>query len=104
MARVATRRMARRATVGEVVNTIALSPQIFKRLQSKQEELTEEEEMKQQQRMAIMEDLLKKIRSKGRMPKIVGGFRSCLRRIVRKHGPTQDGRIPRRNGTSGWNT
>ena len=27
------------------------------------------------------------------MPEIVGGPRSCLRRIVRKHGPTQDGRI-----------
>ena len=26
------------------------------------------------------------------MPKAVGGSRSCLRRIVRKRGPTQDGR------------
>ena len=34
---------------------------------SKHEELTEEEEMKQQQRMAIMIDLRKKIRSKGSM-------------------------------------
>ena len=39
----------------------------MQRLQSKQEELTEEEEMKQQQRMAVMKDLIKKIRSKGRM-------------------------------------
>ena len=38
----------------------------LQRLQSKQEELTEEE-MKQQQRMAVMSDLIKKIRSKGRM-------------------------------------
>ena len=38
----------------------------LQRWQSKQEELTEEE-MKQQQRMAIMEDLVKKIRSIGRM-------------------------------------
>ena len=36
----------------------------MQRLQSKQEELTEEEEMKQQQRMAIMKDLIKKNRSK----------------------------------------
>ena len=32
-----------------------------------QEESTEEEEMKQQQRMGIMKDLMRKIRSKGRM-------------------------------------
>ena len=38
----------------------------LQRLQSKQEESTEEEEMKQQ-RMAIRKDLTKKIRSKGRM-------------------------------------
>ena len=37
------------------------------RLQSKQEESTGEEEMKQQQRMKIMKELTKKIRSKGRM-------------------------------------
>ena len=39
----------------------------LQRLQSKQEEATEEEEMKQQLRMAIMKDLIRKIRSKGRM-------------------------------------
>ena len=39
----------------------------MQRLQSKQEESTEAEEMKQQQRMAIMEDLIRKIRSKERM-------------------------------------
>ena len=39
----------------------------MQRLQSKQEDLTEEEEMKQQQRMAIMKDLKKKIGSKGSM-------------------------------------
>ena len=38
-----------------------------KNLFFKQEELTEEKEMKQQQRMAIMTDLMKKIRSKGSM-------------------------------------
>ena len=37
------------------------------RLPSKQAESTEEEEMKQQQRMKIMKDLTRKIRSKGRM-------------------------------------
>ena len=37
------------------------------RLQSKPEESTAEEEMKQHQRMAIMRDRIKKIRSKGRM-------------------------------------
>ena len=37
------------------------------RLQSKQDESTEEEEMKQQQRMATVEDQIKKIRSKGRV-------------------------------------
>ena len=39
----------------------------MQRLQSKQEELTEKEEMKQQQRMAVMEDLIKKMRSNGSM-------------------------------------
>ena len=38
----------------------------LQRLQSKQEDLAEEEEMKQQQRMKIMQDLTEKIRSKGR--------------------------------------
>ena len=39
----------------------------LQRQQSKQDQLTEGEEMKQQQRMNIMKDLTKKIRSKGRM-------------------------------------
>ena len=39
----------------------------MQRLQSKQEDSAEEEETKQQQRMVIMKELLKKIRSKGRM-------------------------------------
>ena len=39
----------------------------LQRLQSKQEDSTEDEEMKQQQRMAIMKDLIKEIRSKGSM-------------------------------------
>ena len=30
------------------------------------------------------------------MPKIVGWVAELLDRIVRKHGPTQDGRIPSR--------
>ena len=39
----------------------------LQRLQSKQEDSREDEEMKQQQRMTFMKDLIKKIRSKGRM-------------------------------------
>ena len=39
----------------------------LQRQQSKQEDLTEVGEMKQQQRMAIIEDLIRNIRSKGRM-------------------------------------
>ena len=39
----------------------------LQRLQGKQEEPTEGEEMKQQQRMQIIQDLTRKIRSKGRM-------------------------------------
>ena len=39
----------------------------LQRLRIKQEGLTEEEEMMQQQKMAIMKDPMKKIRSKGSM-------------------------------------
>ena len=39
----------------------------LQRQQSKQEELTEEEETKHQQRMVIMKDLVRKTRSKGRV-------------------------------------
>ena len=39
----------------------------LQRLQNKQEESTEGEEMKQQQRMKIMKDVIMKIRLKGRM-------------------------------------
>ena len=45
----------------------ALFREYLQRLQSKQEDPVEEEEMNQQQRIKIMEDLTKKIRSKGRM-------------------------------------
>ena len=44
------------------------------------------------------------IKRKHGCQKTVGGSRSCLRRIVRKHGRTQDGRIPCRNGMNGWST
>ena len=56
--------------------------------------------------MVVMKDLMKKIRSKGRMDAKENdcGSRSCWRRIVRKHGSTQDGKIPCRNGTNGWST
>ena len=39
----------------------------LQRLQSRQDESAEEEEMKQQKRINFMKDLTKKIRSKGRM-------------------------------------
>ena len=54
----------------------------LQRLQSKQEELTEEEEMKQQQRMAIVKDLLKTIGSKrkhGCRKPLVGRGAACKR-------------------------
>ena len=74
------------------------------RLQCKQEESTEEEEMKQQQKRMIMEDLTRKIRSKGRMDaeRSDGGFLNCWRQTVRKRGFTQDGKILCRNGIIGW--
>ena len=57
----------------------------LQRLQGKQEELTEEEEMKQQQRMVVMKDLIRKIRSKGKWTlRIDGGFLSLWRQIVKK--------------------
>ena len=77
----------------------------MQRLHSKQEELTEEEEMKQQQRMVIMKDLIRKIRSKGRMDAqnrwLVSEF---LATDCEKHGFTQDGKILCRNGKTGWRT
>ena len=74
------------------------------RLQSKQEELTEEEEMKQQQRMAIMKDLIKKIRSKGRMDAKNPWWVSELLAKDSEKASTQDGIIQCRNGMNGWNT
>ena len=51
------------------------------RLQSKQEESTEEQEMEQQQKMAIMKGLMKKIRSKGRMD---AKYRWCVSELLAK--------------------
>ena len=78
----------------------------MQRLQSKQEELTDEEEMKQQQRMAIVKDLTKKIKGSmdAQKKKTLVGLGVAWRQIVKKHGPTQDGRIPCKNGMNGWNT
>ena len=39
----------------------------MQRQQRKQEELTEEEEMKHQEKLMILKDLMRKVRSKGRM-------------------------------------
>ena len=77
----------------------------MQRLQSKQEESKEEEELKQQQRTAIMKDLIRKIRSKGMMDaKNRWWVAELLAKDCEKHGPTQGGRIPCRNGTNGRNT
>ena len=63
-------------------------------------ESIEEEEMKQQ-RMVIMKDLIRKIRSKERVDAENRWWVSELL-AVRKRGFTQDGKIPCRNGTIGW--
>ena len=53
--------------------------------------------------MMIMEDLTKKIRSKGRMDaKSRWWVLNCWRQTVRKRGFTQDGKILCRNGIIGW--
>ena len=76
----------------------------LQRLQCKQEVSTKEEEMKQQQRMMIMNDLMKKIRSKGKMDAKSRWWVSELRvwrQTVRKRGFTQDGKILCGSGFSG---
>ena len=51
------------------------------------------------------EDLIRKIRSKGRMDAGTdGGSRSCWQRTVKKRGLMQDGKMLCMNGTNGWNT
>ena len=59
--------------------------------------------MKQQQRTAIMKDLVKKIRSKGSLEAKNRWWVSELL-AKRKHGPTQDGRIPCKTGQNDWST
>ena len=59
--------------------------------------------MKQQQRMMIMKDLTKKIRSKLKQTlKADGGFLNCWRQTVRKRGFTQEWKIFCGNGIIGW--
>ena len=70
----------------------------MQRRQSKQAESTEDEEMKQQQRMVIMKDLIRKIRSTKSTLRTDGGSLSCWRQTVRKCGFTQDGKILSRSG------
>ena len=73
------------------------------RLQSKHEESTEGEVMKQQQRMKIMKALTKKIRSEERVDaENRWWLLSCWRQTVRKRGSTQDGKTPCRSGMSGY--
>ena len=67
-----------------------------------QEESTEEEEMKQQQRIGIMKDLIRKIRSRGRMDaKNRRWVAEILATSCEKHGFTQDGKMSWRSGTNG---
>ena len=66
---------------------------------------TEEEEMKRQQRMKVVKDMVRKIRSKGRMEansSAVGGSVSCWPQIARKLGFMKDWKTQCRNGTTGW--
>ena len=68
---------------------ISLSEYNLQRQQSKRNELTEEAEMNQQQKMVIMRDFTRKIRSKGRMGgEADGGSLSCWRQTVKKRGST----------------
>ena len=57
----------------------------LQRLQSKQEDLTEGEKIKRQERMKTMKDMTKKIRSKGRMDAESRwwGLLSCWRQTAR---------------------
>ena len=63
---------------------------------------TEEEDIKQQQRMEIMAGMMKKIKANDRMDaKAVVGSVNCLLLIVKKRGSTQNGRIRCSNGIIG---
>ena len=74
----------------------------MQRLQSKQEESTEGEKMKQQQGMKIMKDLTKKSDQKEEWTaEADGGLLSCWRQTVRKRGSIQDGKTLCRSGMIG---
>ena len=58
--------------------------------------------MKQQQRMKVMKDMIRKIRTKEAwMRTAVGGSVSCWPLTARKLGAMQDVKIPCRTGTTG---
>ena len=71
----------------------------LQRLISMHEDSTEGEEMKRQQRMKIMKDMTKKIRSKERMLTTDGGWLIGRRRTARKLGSMQDGKTRRKIGS-----
>ena len=56
-----------------------------------------EEEMKQQQRMKAVMDVIRKFQAKGRMD----SNRSCWLPTAKKRGSIRDGKILCRNGTIG---
>ena len=75
----------------------------LQRLQSMHEDWTEGEEMKRQQRMKVMKDMTKKIRSKGRMYASSSWWDSELSVAdLRKIGSKKDGKTPCTNGIIGW--
>ena len=67
------------------------------------ENLTEEEEMKGQQRMKVMKDMTKKLdRGERWMPNNDGGLLNCWWQTARKRGSNQEWEKPCQNGTFGW--
>ena len=67
------------------------------------EDTTEEKETRRQQRMNVMKDMTKKIRSKGGMAAVSdGGLLSCWRQTLRKRGSIQKEQKPCKDGTFGW--
>ena len=59
---------------------------------------TEKEEVRQQQRMKVMEDMTKKIRAKERMEANHSWWVSCWPLTARKRGSIQDGKTLCRDG------
>ena len=58
--------------------------------------------IRRRDRMKVMKDMTKKIRSKGWMPKIDGGLLSCWRQTARKRGSIKERKKPCKNCINGW--